>query len=146
VRARKAVLEWLFWQMAGIGPMSGQNNHFANYAPEKLPYAIERYRNETNRLYGVLDNQLGQTGAFVAGADYSIADMAIYPWVVLADRLGQDLNDFPDVKKWIDTIRERPATKRAYANGEAERYKQPVITEESRKILFGQTAQHVRRA
>ncbi len=142
-RARVATLEWLFWQMAGLGPMAGQNNHFANYAPEKLSYAIDRYRNETNRLYGVLDTRLGKTGAFLAGADYSIADMASYPWVKLYERLGQDIAEFPNVKRWLDAIGARPATARAYAQGDAERYKGAIITEESRKVLFGQTARSV---
>jgi GST-like protein len=144
-RARAATMEWLFWQMGGLGPMAGQNNHFTNYAPEKLPYAIDRYRNETNRLYGVLDTRLGKTGAFVAGADYSIADMASYPWVKLYERLGQDIAEFPNVKRWLDTIGARPATIRAYAQGDAERYKGAIITEESRKVLFGQTAKSVAR-
>lgn len=142
-RARAATMEWLFWQMGGLGPMSGQNNHFTNYAPEKLPYAIDRYRNETNRLYGVLDTRLGKTGAYLAGADYSIADMASYPWVKLYERLGQDIAEFPNVKRWLDAIGARPATKHAYAKGDAERYKGAIITEESRKVLFGQTARSV---
>ena len=143
LHGRKATLEWLFWQMGGLGPMCGQNNHFANYAPEKLPYAIERYVNETNRLFGVLDKQIGRTGAFVAGPEYTIADMASYPWVALADRLQQKLDDFPNLEGWVETIRDRPGTQRAYAK--AEPYaNRPVITEESRKVLFGQTANSVR--
>jgi GST-like protein len=140
LRGRKTTLEWLFWQMAGLGPMSGQNNHFANYAPEKLPYAINRYVNETNRLYGVLDRRLARTSAFLVGEAYTIADMASYPWTILWERLGQNLDEFPNLKAWIERIRERPATKRAYEKGQADRYQQAIITEESRKVLFGQTA------
>ena len=141
LRGRTRVLEWLFWQMAGLGPMAGQNHHFAIYAPEKIPYAVERYVNETNRLYGVLDARLAGRD-FVAG-DYSIADMACYPWIVGHERQGQNLEDFPDLARWFARIRDRPATQRAYARGEP--FKRPAVTEESRKILFGQTAKSVRR-
>ncbi|HVL72020.1 MAG TPA: glutathione S-transferase N-terminal domain-containing protein [Beijerinckiaceae bacterium] len=141
LRGRTRVLEWLFWQMAGLGPMAGQNHHFAIYAPEKIPYAVERYVNETNRLYGVLDARLAGRD-FVAG-DYSIADMACYPWIVGHERQGQNLDDFPDLARWFARIRDRPATQRAYARGEP--FKRPAVTEESRKILFGQTAKSVRR-
>ena len=138
VRGRAKVLEWLFWQMGGLGPMAGQNHHFSNYAPEKLPYAINRYVNETNRLYGVLDRQLAATGAFVAG-DYSIADMAAYPWVVPYERQGQKIEDFPNLKRWLETIRDRPATIAAYAVGETvNRPKE--MSEDEKKVLFGQTA------
>src|SRR5450756_688907 len=116
MRGRKTVLEWLFWQVSGLGPMAGQNHHFSAYAPEKIPYAINRYVNETNRLYGVLDRQLAKTD-FVAGA-YSIADMAAYPWVVPYERQGQTLEDFPHLKRWFHAIHERPATVAAYAKGE----------------------------
>ena len=141
LRGRTRVLEWLFWQMAGLGPMAGQNHHFAIYAPEKIPYAVERYVNETNRLYGVLDARLAGRD-FIAG-DYSIADMACYPWIVGHERQGQNLDDFPDLARWFARIRDRPATQRAYARGEP--FKRPAVTEESRKILFGQTAKSVRR-
>ncbi len=137
LRLRVATLEWLFWQVGGIGPIAGQNHHFSQYAPEKIPYAIERYVKETNRLYGVLDQRLVDR-PFVAG-DYSIADMAIYPWIVPYKNQGQNLDDFPHLKLWFETIAARPATKRAYAI--AERLNaNPTIDEESRKILFGQTA------
>ena len=137
-RQRTAVLEWLFWQMGGLGPMAGQNHHFSAYAPEKLPYAIDRYVNETNRLYGVLDRQLAKTGAFVAG-DYSIADMAAYPWTVPHERQGQKLEDFPYLKRWFEAIRDRPATKAAYAKAETvNRPKE--MSEAEKKMLFGQTA------
>jgi GSH-dependent disulfide-bond oxidoreductase len=142
VRGRKSVLEWLFWQVGGLGPMAGQNHHFNRYAPEKIPYAIERYVNETNRLYGVMDRRLA-TQAYLAGKDYSIADIAAYPWIVPWQVQGQDLTQFPALKRWFDAIAARPATLRAYAR--AEEYRgTPVVTEESRKILFGQTARSTR--
>src|SRR5207344_3500074 len=112
LRRRYDALQWLFWQMAGLGPMAGQNHHFSNYAPEKIPYAIDRYVKETNRLYGVLNQRLA-TREFLAGA-YSIADMAAYPWVVPHERQGQNLSDFPHVKRWFEAIKARPATIRAY--------------------------------
>ena len=142
LRGRNAVLEWLFWQVSGLGPMAGQNHHFGIYAPEKLPYAIERYVKETNRLYGVLDKTLrGRT--FIAGDDYTIADMAVYPWIVPSQRQQQKLDDFPDLKGWFEAVRARPATIRAYARGEPYRSR-PTVTEEGKKILFGQTAASVR--
>jgi GST-like protein len=141
IRARKVVNEWLFWQVGGLGPMAGQNHHFGTYAPEKLPYAITRYVNETNRLYGVLDRRL-EGRAFVAGEHYSIADMASYPWVVPWQRQQQNLEDFPNLRRWFDAVRERPATVRAYARGDAYSSR-PSVTEEGKKILFGQTAQIV---
>jgi GST-like protein len=137
LRGRKAVLEWLFWQMGGLGPMAGQNHHFSVYAPEKLPYAIKRYVNETNRLYGVLDRRLAER-EFVAG-DYSIADMAAYPWIVPHVRQRQNLDDTPNLKRWFDAIKARPATVAAYARGEPFASR-PTVTEEGKKILFGQTA------
>jgi len=145
VRGRKTVLEWLFWQMGGLGPMAGQNHHFRNYALEKLPYAIDRYVNETNRLYGVLNKRLADR-EFIAG-DFSIADMASYPWVVPYKNQGQDIDQFPHLKRWLETIRARPATERAYAKAKEvnPNFGQPAIrTEEERKILFGQTAAVVR--
>ena len=142
VRGRKAVLEWLFWQVGGLGPMAGQNHHFNRYAPEKIPYAIERYVNETNRLYGVMDRRLA-TQAYLAGNDYSIADIAAYPWIVPWQMQAQDLAQFPALKRWFDGIAARPATLRAYARAEEFR-STPVVTEESRKILFGQTARSTR--
>ena len=144
-RERAVVLEWLFWQVGGLGPMAGQNHHFNRYAPEKLPYAIDRYVRETNRLYGVLDRRLAGR-AFVAGDAYSIADMAIYPWIVPWELQGQLLGDFPDLKRWFDAIAARPATVRAYAAGEALSALNAPMTEEARKLLFGQTAANTRRA
>jgi GST-like protein len=136
-RARVAVEEWLMWQMGGLGPMAGQNHHFALYAPEKLPYAIDRYVKETSRLYGVLNKRL-KGRDFILGKQYTIADMAAYPWVI-AERQGQDMDDFPNLKRWHAAIRARPATARAYARAK-EVNPQPtqIRSEEERKILFGQ--------
>lgn len=114
VRHRADVLQWLFWQMAGVGPIFGQNNHFNHAAPERIPYAIERYVRETARLYAVLDRRLNGRD-FVAADAYSIADIAIYPWTLGHERQQQRLADYPNVARWIDTIRARPATQRAYA-------------------------------
>ncbi|MFG1212063.1 glutathione binding-like protein [Xanthobacter flavus] len=138
VSGRKSVLEWLFWQVGGLGPMAGQNHHFVQYAPERIPYAMERYVKETNRLYGVLNTRLGKR-ANVAGEDYSIADMAIYPWIVPHQRQQQDLDTFPNLKRWFEAVAARPATIAAYAKGEPFT-KRPTVTEEGKKILFGQTA------
>ncbi|HXH04618.1 MAG TPA: glutathione S-transferase N-terminal domain-containing protein [Candidatus Competibacteraceae bacterium] len=135
LRARKVVLEWLLWQMSEQGPMLGQNHHFRLYAPEKLPYAIERYTKEAERLYDVLDRRL-KDRAFVAD-EYSIADMAIYPWVVPHERQGIDLDEFPHVQRWFQALRARDAIQRAYAKAD-EINTAPTITEESRAILFGQ--------
>ncbi|GAA0460990.1 MULTISPECIES: glutathione S-transferase N-terminal domain-containing protein [Sphingomonas] len=138
LRARVEQTQWLMWQMGGLGPMLGQNHHFNRYAPEKIPYAIDRYVKETNRLYGVLDRQL-EGRAFIAG-DYSIADMAAYPWIVPHEAQGQDLADFPNVQRWFEAIRTRPATERAYALGEQVNASGGEMTEEARRNLFGQTA------
>ena len=142
LRGRVEVLQWLFWQMGGLGPMAGQNHHFAIYAPEKIPYAIERYVKETSRLYAVLDKRLADR-EFVAGA-YSIADMAAYPWVVPWERQGQKLDDFPNLKRWFDTIAARPAVRKAYARAD-EVNTQKIMTDEAKKVLFGQGADAVRR-
>lgn len=136
-RGRKTVLEWLFWQVGGLGPMAGQNHHFGIYAPEKIPYAIARYVNETNRLYGVLDRRL-KDRAFIAG-DYSIADMACYPWIVPWKNQQQTLSDFPDLSRWFEAVAARPATVRAYAKGQPFTSR-PAVTEAGKAILFGQTA------
>ena len=121
--------------------MAGQNHHFSKYAPEKIPYAIDRYVNETNRLYGVLDLRLDGR-EFIVGDDYTIADIAAYPWIVPWKTQQQNLDDFPNVKRWLDAICNRPATVRAYSK--AQPYSnQPAMTEESKKILFGQTAASV---
>lgn len=136
-RVRIETLEWLFWQMAGLGPMLGQNHHFSQYAPEKIQYAIDRYTKETSRLYGVLNKQLSNR-AFVAG-DYSIADMAMYPWIVPHEKQGQNLNDFPNLKKWFEKIAQRPAVIRAYEKANTVNNSQG-LSEEAKKNLFGQTA------
>ncbi len=138
VRGRFEVLQWLFWQMGGLGPMAGQNHHFSQYAPEKIPYAIERYVKETNRLYGVLDRRL-EGRDFIGGADYSIADMAAYPWIVPHERQQQKLEDFPNLKRWFTAIGARPATVAAYEKGKAVS-STPTVNEASRAVLFGQTA------
>ena len=139
LRKKFDVLQWLMWQMGGLGPMAGQNHHFKMYAPEKLPYAIDRYVNETNRLYGVLNKRLADRD-YVTG-EYSIADMASYPWIVPYERQGQKLEDFPHLKRWFEAIKTKPATVRAYAQGPKINPSQGGInTEEQRKILFGQTA------
>ncbi|NWC90650.1 MULTISPECIES: glutathione binding-like protein [unclassified Pseudomonas] len=113
LRGRQEALQWLFWQMGGLGPMAGQNHHFSQFAPEKIPYAIKRYVDETARLYGVLDRRLADR-TFVAGEAYSIADMAIYPWIVSHKWQSQKLEDFPHVERWFNHIKQRPATVRAY--------------------------------
>ena len=137
LRGQVETLEWLMWQMGGLGPMAGQNHHFAVYAPEKLPYAIDRYVKETSRLYGVLNKRLGGRD-FIMGKQYTIADMASYPWVI-PERQGQDISDFPNLKRWKAAIRARPATARAYARAkEVNPAPTTLRTEEERKILFGQ--------
>jgi GST-like protein len=136
-RAWVEVLQWLMWQMAGLGPMAGQNHHFVQYAPERIPYAIERYVKETARLYGVLNRRLADR-AFVAG-DYSIADMACYPWIVPHARQQQNLDDFPHLERWFETVRARPAVQRAYEIGKTVNVR-PTVDEQARKILFGQDA------
>ncbi len=142
LRGRIAALEWLFWQVGGLGPMAGQNHHFKQYAPEKLSYAIGRYVNETNRLYAVLNKRLADR-AFVA-EEYSIADMASYPWIVPYENQGQKLTDFPHLERWFEAIRARPSTQRAYAKA-AEVNKAPLpVDDDSRKILFAQTAANVK--
>jgi GST-like protein len=142
LRGRVEVLQWLFWQVGGLGPMAGQNHHFARYAPEKIPYAVERYVKETNRLYGVLNKCLDGR-EFIAGA-YSIADMAAYPWIVPHEAQGQNLADFPHLKRWFEAIKSRPATVRAYERG-AEVSSGTTMSDEAKKILFGQTAESISR-
>ncbi|GAA3528571.1 glutathione binding-like protein [Zobellella aerophila] len=136
-RARKTALEWLMWQMGGLGPMAGQNHHFVQYAPERIPYAMERYVKETNRLYGVLNKRLEGRG-WIAD-EYSIADMAAYPWVVPHERQQQNLDDFPHLKRWFEHMQNRPAVVTAYQKG-APWTNRPAVTEEGKKLLFGQTA------
>jgi GSH-dependent disulfide-bond oxidoreductase len=142
LRGRVEVLQWLFWQVGGLGPMAGQNHHFKQYAREQHHYAITRYENETNRLYAVLNKRLAGRD-FVAG-DYSIADMAIYPWIVPYRRQGQGLEDTPHLKRWFESIKARPATERAYARA-GEISKIPIAPDEtSWNILFSQTGANVR--
>jgi len=137
LRGQVETLEWLMWQMGGLGPMAGQNHHFAHYAPEKLAYAIDRYVKETSRLYGVLNKRLAARD-FIVGRQYTIADMATYPWVI-PDRQGQEIDEFPHLKRWLAAIRTRPATVRAYARAKEINPKpRAPHTEEERKILFGQ--------
>jgi len=145
LRGRTDTIQWLFWQMANLGPMAGQNNHFSNYAVDKIQYAMDRYRNEVNRLYGVLNARLADR-PYVAG-EYSIADMAIYPWIVPYERQGQKLEDFPHLKRWFDAIKARPAVERAYAKAkEVNPNAGGIRTAEERAILFGQTAASVQAA
>ncbi len=141
-RDRVQCIEWLFWQMGGLGPMAGQNHHFGQYAPEKLPYAIDRYVRETARLYAVLNQRLS-TRPWIAGDAYSIADMACYPWIVPHARQQQDLNDFPHLQAWFERIRARPATLRAYARGTAINVTPSVSDDKSRALLFGQSAKTI---
>ena len=143
LRDRVKVLEWLFWQMGGLGPMAGQNHHFSQYAPAKISYAIDRYVNETGRLYAVLDKQLSDR-EFIAGA-YSIADIACYPWIVPYERQGQKLEDFPNLHRWFTAIKARPATVRAYDLAEAFKAEQ-ISPEQARDVLFNQSANTVTRS
>ena len=137
-RRRVEVEQWLFWQMGGFGPMLGQTHHFRIYAPEKVPYAIERYTSETNRLYGVLNKRLADR-EFVAG-EYSIADMAILPWAKLWERQGQNIEDFPHVKRWLDTLLARPAVQRGLAVSLEDRPKNDMADPAVQAVLFGQRA------
>jgi GSH-dependent disulfide-bond oxidoreductase len=137
-RARVAVDEWLFWQVAGLGPMAGQANHFRRYAPQRIGYAIARYTDEVNRLFGVLNARLA-SGAFLAGR-YSIADMASFGWVKLAERMGQNLSDFPHLHRWFETIRTRLAVKRALAIRVEAASAVDISDPKVRAVLFGQRA------
>ncbi|MGF1473396.1 MAG: glutathione S-transferase family protein [Rubrobacteraceae bacterium] len=128
-------LEWLMFQVGHVGPMLGQAHHFRGYAPEEIPYAVDRYTNEAARLYGVMDRQLAENDYFVG--DYSIADIAIYPWLVSHERQGQDMNDFPNLYRWFEQVGSRPAVQRGLAVGEELRRPIEEIDEESRNRLFG---------
>ncbi len=136
-REKFEVLQWLYWQMGGLGPMAGQNHHFVQYASERIPYAMERYIKETNRLYGVLNKRLADRD-YIAG-EYSIADMASYPWIVPHERQQQRLEDFPNLKRWFERMAARPAVQRAYAVAK-EINENPTVSQESHALLFGQTA------
>ena len=145
LRGRAEVLQWLFWQMGGLGPMLGQNHHFTQYAPEQVPYAIDRYVNETNRLYGVLDRRLSDR-AHVAGPDYSIADMACYPWIVPYEKQRQNLDEHPNLKRWFESVRDRAGTVAAYAKGpEVNPNLGQTMSEEAKKVMFGQNAANTKR-
>ncbi|HUA79499.1 MAG TPA: glutathione S-transferase N-terminal domain-containing protein [Dyella sp.] len=135
VHGRAEVLQWLFWQMAGLGPMAGQIGHFNVYAPEKVPYAIDRYTRETARLYGVLDRRLADR-TFIAG-EFSIADIACYPWIVPHEAHGQRLDTFANVKRWFDGMATRPATLRTYKDVENVYAPKHALSEEERQVLFG---------
>jgi GST-like protein len=140
-REKFTTLQWLMFQMGGIGPMLGQAHHFRIYAPEKIEYAINRYTNEAKRLYGVLDKQLSKT-AYLAGDDYTIADIATFPWTRSWKNQGIDMDDFPHAKRWFDEISERPAVKRGVevlAN-----LRKPLIDDKAKEALFG-TTQYARR-
>ena len=142
LRGRTEVVEWVMWQMGGLGPMSGQANHFRNYAPEKLQYGIDRYTNEVNRLYGVLDKRLAGR-EFICGA-LSIADCASWPWILSHERIGQNLAEFPNLRRWYDALKERPAVRRGIDVGKELRTP-GTMDEQAKKILFGQTAKSVTR-
>ncbi|MFC6489900.1 glutathione S-transferase family protein [Nitratireductor sp. GCM10026969] len=136
-RQRVEIEQWLFWQVGGLGPMAGQAHHFRQYAPEKVPYAIERYTNECNRLYGVMNKRLADR-EYLAG-DYSIADIASVGWIKPHENQGQDLNDFPHLKRWFETVTARPAVERGLAVGQEHR-RNIAEDEEAKKVLFGQRA------
>ena len=140
MRGRSQAIQWVMWQMGGLGPMLGQHGHFALYAAEKIPYAIERYRDEAARLYRVLDTQLGKTGAYVAGADYSIADIACFPWTMTHKAQGFTLDDYPNIKRWYAVVRARPQVQAGLAIGKF--VKEP-FDEEARKNMFGQAAKEM---
>ena len=136
VRGRKAVMEWLFWQVGGLGPMLGQHGHFKLYAPERIAYATDRYRNEALRLYGVLDRQLAGH-QHVAGADYSIADMACFPWVQTWKAQEIPLDEFPHLKGWYDRLKARPALRKGMELGREAINRRPQDSAETRRLLFG---------
>lgn len=144
LRGKYEVLQWVNWQMGGLGPNCGQNHHFSAYAPEKIPYAIDRFVNETNRLYGVLNRQLAGRD-YIAGA-YSIADMMCWPWIVPYQRQGQKLGDFPHLQAWFERMTARPGVVRGYAVGKELRQPIATVSDEAKKILFGQTATSVDKA
>jgi len=141
VRGKYQVTQWLMWQMGGLGPMLGQANHFRHYAPEKIAYGIDRYTNEANRLFGVLDRQLA--GKEYMCGEYSIADIATWPWILVYERVGQKLEDFPNLKAWYDRTKARPGVQRGVDAGKEFRTKGP-MDEQTKKTLFGQTAQSVK--
>ncbi len=137
-RERVAVEEWLFWQVGGLGPMAGQANHFRNYAPEKIAYGVDRYTNEVNRLFGVMNQRLANN-AYLAERNYSIADMASFGWTSLWERMGQEIAEFPHLKRWLDELSARPAVKKGLAVA-AEARTNLAEDKEAQKIMFGQRA------
>ncbi len=137
VRQRYDVLQWLMFQMGGVGPMLGQAHHFRIYAPEKIPYAVDRYTNEARRLYGVMNEQIRRTGAYIAGPDYSIADIAIYPWLRSWQNQGIDWADFPQLKDWFDRVGARPAVRRGEQVLADQR--NDIRTDAEKEVLFGKT-------
>ena len=137
VRQRYDVLQWLMFQMGGVGPMLGQAHHFRIYAPEKIPYAVDRYTNEARRLYGVMNEQIRRTGAYIAGPDYSIADIAIYPWLRSWQNQGIDWVDFPQLKDWFDRVGARPAVRRGEQVLADQR--NDIRTDAEKEVLFGKT-------
>ena len=136
-RGKYEVLQWLMFQMGGVGPMLGQAHHFRIYAPEKIDYAVTRYTNEARRLYGVMDRQIERTGAYIAGGDYSIADIAIFPWLRSWQNQGVDWADYPALKGWFDRIAQRPAVQRGVQVLAGHR--KPVRTAAEKQVLFGAT-------
>ncbi len=140
LRGFTQTMQWVMWQVSGLGPMLGQHGHFALYAQEKIAYAIERYRDEAARLYRVLDTQLGKTGAYVAGAEYGIADIACFPWAMTHKAQGFTLDDFPHIKRWYASVRARPQVQAGLAVGKFE--KEP-LDDEARKNMFGQKAKEM---
>lgn len=141
LRGRFDVMQWLMWQMGGLGPMLGQHGHFALYATDKIPYAIARYRDEAARLYGVLDQQLGKTEAYVAG-DYSIADIACFPWTMTHKAQGFTLDDYPNIKRWYAQVRARPEVQKGLAVG---KFDKTPMDEETRRNMFGQAAKQMQK-
>ena len=135
-RGKYEVLQWLMFQMGGLGPMLGQNHHFRLYAPEKLEYAINRYTNEAKRIYGVIDRRLA-TSKFLGGSQYSIADMATFPWLRNWQNQGVDMNDYPHLKKWFDALASRPAVQRGVQV--LTELRKPITDDKAREVLFGQT-------
>lgn len=134
-RERFKMLEWVMWQVGGFGPMLGQAHHFRMFAPDKIPYAYDRYTNEANRLYRILNKQLEKTRAFVSGRQYTIADMAVFPWCRSFANQGVDMASYPAVQRWFDAINGRPAVKRALST--LADYRRPVTDDEAREVLFG---------
>ena len=132
-----STLSWLMFQMGGVGPMLGQAHHFLGYAPERIPYAMDRYRNEANRLYGVIERRLGES-TYIACDEYTIADMAIVPWLRYPDRQGVEIDQYPRLKRWRDAILERPAVKRGL-EVLAERRRPGAMSDKEKEVLFGKT-------